>query len=106
MGDQIDTIDKNKYFDFFGLPVKKEYFWVFVTLTVLTGIELYVPDLFAASQGIKLSALIFLAVVKAAIVGWSFMHLNFESNWLRFIALIPISAAFYAFVLVLEVSYR
>ena len=84
---------------------RKEYIAIFVALAVLTVLELYVPEMEApkATKGLILSAL---ALVKAGMVAWSFMHLREERAWLKFIALIPVSAFLYATVLILEVLYR
>ena len=51
-------------------------------------------------------ALVLLAVAKAAFVALWFMHLRFERGWLKFIAVLPASAAVYAVVLMLEVVAR
>ncbi len=84
---------------------KVEYFKVFVMLTLLTIVELLIPDM-KISQFAKGSSLTFLALGKAALVAWSYMHLKEETKWLRFIALIPMSAFIYALVVVLESIYR
>ncbi|HXH74197.1 MAG TPA: cytochrome C oxidase subunit IV family protein [Bacteriovoracaceae bacterium] len=84
---------------------RAEYYKVFFVLTLLTIIELVIPH-FTLSQFAKGSSLTFLALGKACIVGWSYMHLKDETKWMRFIALIPISAFFYAAFVVLESMYR
>lgn len=84
---------------------KKEYIVIFAALTILTVIELFVPDL-EASKSTKGSILSALALVKAGMVAWYFMHLKDERKWLRFIALVPFAAFVYAMVLLLEVLYR
>jgi cytochrome c oxidase subunit 4 len=84
---------------------KAEYFKVFFLLTALTIIELIVPNV-SLSQFAKGSSLTFLALGKAALVGWSYMHLKEETKWMRFVALIPISAFIYTAVVVLESLYR
>lgn len=81
------------------------YFKVFGVLTVLTAVELVIPDL-DASKMAKFTSLSGLALAKAAVVAWFYMHLNEEKKWLRFIALIPISAFIYALVVVLESMFR
>lgn len=82
-----------------------EYFKIFFMLTALTVIELIVPNMTMSSFA-KGSSLTVLALGKAALVGWSYMHLKEETKWMRFIALIPISAFLYALVVVLESMYR
>ncbi len=84
---------------------RAEYFKVFIYLTVLTVVELIVPNL-PLSKFAKGSSLTFLALGKAAIVGWSYMHLKEETKWLRFITLIPLSAFIYTLVVILESLYR
>jgi caa(3)-type oxidase subunit IV len=84
---------------------KKEYFIIFFALAVLTAIEIYVPET-ALSKVAKGAILTFLALVKAWLVAWSFMHLRSETKWMWFIALLPISAGIYAAVVVIESMYR
>lgn len=84
----------------------KEYIIVFVILTVLTVVELYIPDLDNVSKFTKGTLLTVLAAGKAFFVAYFFMHLKEEKPWLKFIAAIPLSAAVFAFVLVLESIYR
>lgn len=85
---------------------KKLYFIVFAALTVLTLIELWIPGLENLSSFSKGSSLTGLAIGKAFLVAYIYMHLNQESRWLKFIAAIPISAAIYALVVCLESLYR
>lgn len=84
---------------------KAEYFKVFLMLTALTIVELIVPTM-KISQFAKGSSLTLLALGKAAIVAWSYMHLKEETKWLRWIALVPVSAFVYALVVILESLYR
>lgn len=84
---------------------KAEYFKIFLVLTALTAVELVIPGM-TISQFAKGSSLTFLALGKAAIVAWSYMHLKEETKWMRFVALIPISAFLYAVMVILESLYR
>ncbi|MFZ4713131.1 MAG: cytochrome C oxidase subunit IV family protein [Bacteriovoracaceae bacterium] len=84
---------------------KKEYFGVFVMLTLLTGIELVIPNM-QVSQFAKASSLTGLALGKAFLVAYSYMHLKDETKWLKFIAAVPMSAFLYALFVVLESMYR
>jgi cytochrome c oxidase subunit IV len=84
---------------------RKEYFKVFLMLTALTIVELLIPDM-KISQFSKASSLTGLALGKAALVGWSYMHLKDETKWMRAVALVPLSAFIYALVVVLESLYR
>lgn len=85
---------------------KKEYLIIFVILTVLTAIEIWVAEVHGLSKMGKGSALTFLAVGKAAIVAYFYMHLKEETKWMKFIAAIPIMAGVYATVLCLEAIYK
>ena len=85
---------------------KKEYFIIFGALTLLTVLELFIPGLKGVSQASKAIALIGLALGKAFLVAYYFMHLKEERGWLKFIATIPISAGCYAIMLILEATYR
>ena len=84
---------------------RREYYKVFFMLTALTIIELIIPNM-TLGKFAKGSSLTVLALGKAAIVGWSYMHLKDETKWMRFVALIPLSAFFYAVFVVLESIYR
>ena len=84
----------------------KQYMVIFVALTVLTVLELFIPDLKNVSTFAKGSALTVLALAKAFSVAYWYMHLNEEKAMLRWIALIPVSAALYATVVILESIYR
>lgn len=88
-----------------GVSHKKEYWMIFAALAVLTILELFIPEM-EASKWTKGSLLTALAVVKAGLVGWYFMHLKEERGWLKFIALIPISAFLYYVVVTLETVFR
>lgn len=81
------------------------YLKIMVWLTVLTVIEVAVPEV----VGNKILLAILLTVMacwKAGIVGWHYMHLNHETGWMRFVALTPLIAAIYAGVLMLEAPTR
>lgn len=83
----------------------KEYILVFIVLVVLTALELMIPGLDTAYV-YKASALIGLAVGKAFVVAYFYMHLKDEKAWLMIIAAIPISAVIYAALVILETMYR
>ncbi len=68
------------------------YIGVFIGLAVLTAIELTVAFLPWAKRTIIL-LLIFFAVWKALMVALYFMHLRFESNRLRILAIAPLPLA-------------
>ncbi len=83
----------------------KEYMLVFLALAVFTAIELVIPEL-NISYASKAFGLTLFAFAKAFCVGYFYMHLNEEKRWLKFIAVIPVSAFLYFIVLVLESTYR
>lgn len=85
---------------------KKEYIFIFVVLAVLTAIEIWVAEIPGISKFGKGSALTGLAVGKAFIVAYYYMHLKEETKWTKFIAAIPIMAGVYATVLCLEALYK
>ena len=83
----------------------KEYMLVFAGLALLT-----VAELVAAEAGwsyvMKASSLTLLAMGKAFMVAWYYMHLKEESRWTKFIAAIPLSAVLFAVVVILDSVYR
>lgn len=83
----------------------KEYVIVFIALTLLTVLEIAIPDLKIA-YNLKAISLVGLAIGKAFIVAYFYMHLKDEKKWLKFIAALPISAAIFAIVVILESMYR
>lgn len=83
----------------------KEYMIVFGVLAFLTILEVLVPSL-DTSNAIKASSLILMAIGKAFVVAYYYMHLNEETKWLKFIAAVPLAAAVYATVLILESMFR
>ncbi len=84
----------------------KEYLIIFAILSVLTVVELYIPGMKNVSHLTKGALLTVLACGKAFFVAYFFMHLKEEKPWLKVIAAVPLSAALFAFVLVLEGIYR
>jgi cytochrome c oxidase subunit 4 len=85
---------------------KKEYMFIFVVLAVLTAIEIWVAEVHGLSKFGKGSALTLLAVGKAFLVAYYYMHLKEETKWMKFIAAVPIMAGVYATVLCLEAIYK
>ena len=82
-----------------------EYMIVFVVLSALTGLELAIPGL-NTEYYLKAISLISLALGKAFVVAYFYMHLKEEKGWLKFIAALPILAGCYAIALILESVYR
>lgn len=110
---------------------RKLYLKVFFALAVLTAIEIAIPLMAnkygydaaghagdkattAGKSGLfflftphwSSTALFLLSVAKAGLVGLVFMHLKFETKWLKFIAILPAIAALYAVMLCAEAFYR
>ena len=85
---------------------RKEYWVIFAVLTVLTIIEVgvaYAP----ISKPLMASALILLAVSKAAIVGLFYMHLKHETTIMKWSIAVPLATpAVYAVVLMAEAHWR
>lgn len=82
-----------------------EYIIVFFVLAILTALELAIPGL-NTEYKYKAMGLVGLALGKAFVVAYFYMHLKEEKGWLKFIAAIPISAGIFAIVLILESMYR
>lgn len=82
-----------------------EYVIVFFVLTFLTALELAIPGL-DTEYKYKAIGLVGLALGKAFVVAYFYMHLKEEKAWLKFIAAIPISAGLFAVTLIIESMYR
>jgi len=86
---------------------RKEYWKIFVVLAVLTIIEVAVAQIPGIAKGLVVSALILLAVVKAACVALFYMHLKYETRVLRLTVALPLAVPpIYALVLVSEAAWR
>jgi len=86
---------------------KKEYWVIFVVLTVLTLLEVglvYVPGI---EKTMLVLGLVLMALAKAGLVGLFFMHLKHETTVVRWGVFIPLASPFfYALVLVSEAAWR
>jgi cytochrome c oxidase subunit 4 len=69
------------------------YIGIFVALTVLTVLELGVAFLGHWPKMVVLVILLIMAVWKALLVALYFMHLRFETNRLRILAVAPLPLA-------------
>jgi cytochrome c oxidase subunit 4 len=86
---------------------RKEYWVIFGSLTVLTVLEVGVVKMPGIPMGLLITALVGLAVTKAALVALFFMHLKHETRILRLSIAIPLATpAFYALVLITEAGWR
>src|SRR4051812_5940413 len=87
---------------------RKQYWAIFGILFVLTVLEVGVatPKL-KIDRGLVVSALVLLALTKAALVGLYFMHLKQERTALKLTVALPFFfPALYAFVLIGEAGWR
>lgn len=85
---------------------KREYFIVFVVLTVLTALEIGVKYMHV-SRSAMITALIGLALSKAICVALFYMHLKSETRSLKLVVGIPmLFPALYAVVLIVEAIAR
>jgi cytochrome c oxidase subunit 4 len=64
------------------------YIQVWGALAVLTGLEYIYAFLFKDYFALLILGLVVLALVKAGLVGWYFMHLKFEKPWV-YILIVP-----------------
>ena len=85
---------------------KKEYIIIFIVLAVLTALEIWVAEVQGISKMNKGASLTLLALGKAFLVAYFYMHLKEETKWTKFIAAVPIMAGVYAVVLILEAVYK
>lgn len=84
---------------------KKLYIIIFVALSLLTAVELLVPEL-DIKYALKASSLVLLALGKAFLVAYFYMHLNEESKAMKYVAAVPLAAFLYAAVLIAESMFR
>ena len=86
---------------------RKQYVKVFFVLIILTALELAVVYM-GISRTLLISALIGLAIAKAAAVALYFMHLRDERSTLRWVVggTLLSFPPLYAFVLIAEAIYR
>jgi caa(3)-type oxidase subunit IV len=85
-----------------------EYITIFLILSFLTLVELYVPSVYGAefSSTTKMLLLCILAFVKAGLVFFFFMHMKSEAKWVRWIGYTPIYMGMAVIIIMLETSYR
>jgi cytochrome c oxidase subunit 4 len=84
---------------------RKTYVIIFLVLVAATLFEIFVPGMSIAYK-VKATLITTIAIIKAFLVAYFFMHLNEETRWMKFIACIPICAVFYALFLVVESIVR
>ena len=69
------------------------YVWIWGALALLTALEIGVAFLQDWSKTVIIVILLLLAVWKAALVALYYMHLRFEPNRVRILALAPLPLA-------------
>jgi len=85
----------------------KQYWFIWGYLLVLTLAEVGVANISSISKSWVVSALVLLALVKAALVALFYMHLVHETNVLKWTVVIPMaSPVLYAVVLIAEAGWR
>jgi caa(3)-type oxidase subunit IV len=86
---------------------RKEYWTIFFLLFVLTVLEVGVVFVPGIANGPLIASLVGMALVKAALVGWFFMHLSHDTASIRNGVVISLLIPFfYAFVLIAEALWR
>jgi cytochrome c oxidase subunit 4 len=83
------------------------YIKVWAALAVLTAIEYFYALIFKDHFALLVAGLLSLALVKAGMVGWYFMHLKFEKPWV-YILIVPacVMAVFLTIMLVPDQALR
>ena len=85
---------------------RKEYWVIFVVLGVLTILEVGVVDV-PIAKNLIITALVGLAIVKAAIVALFYMHLNHNTRIMKLSIALPLSIpAIYAVILIMDAQMR
>ena len=84
------------------------YITIFLVLTFLTVIEVFIPEVYSGpwDGNLKMILLCVLAFAKAILVAAYFMHLKWESAWMKWIAAMPIYMGIFVIVIMLETVYR
>ncbi len=97
---QIPTMSPTAIAAEHSVEAHTPYWKVWAALLVLTVMEYFYAYIFKDLFPILVLGLLFLACIKAGLVGWFFMHLKFEGNWV-YLALVPagILAAIIVFAL-------
>ena len=91
-------------------PHYKEYWVIIFILAVLTLVEVAIAQESIRAQlapPLFVSAMVFMALAKAGLVGLYFMHLKHETKVLRWTVIGPLTLPFiYAIVLIAEALWR
>ena len=73
---------------------KRQYFWVWGALLVLTAIEVVLGYKQKFSPARMLEILLVLSIIKSALIIGYFMHLKFEKALMRWMLVISVTACF------------
>jgi cytochrome c oxidase subunit IV len=89
-------------------PSKSTFITIFLVLAFLTVVEVAIPQVYSAPHNhhTKMLLLVSLAIGKALLVALYFMHLKWETPWLRRIALMPAYMGGAAVILMIETAWR
>ena len=84
------------------------YITIFLILGVLTIFEVFVPNVYSSqwSGTTKMLLLVILAFAKASLVALFFMHLKYETKWIRWIGMTPLYMGVAVILIMLETLYR
>lgn len=86
---------------------RKQYWKVFGVLFALTILEVGVAVLPGVPRTALVLALVGMALTKAGVVGYYFMHLGHETRVMKLTVAVPFAApAIYAVVLISEAAWR
>ena len=86
---------------------RKEYWYVFAALFVLTVLEVAVAQIPGISKVLLAIALVAMALTKAVLVAFFYMHLKSETKVLRWSIALPLAVPpLYAIILIAEGAWR
>jgi caa(3)-type oxidase subunit IV len=80
--------------EFTGHDSKKQYFWVWGWLLVLTAVEVVLAYRQVFQPVRMLEVLLLLSIVKSALIIGYFMHLKFETALMRWMLVLSVTACF------------
>ena len=89
-------------------PKRSTFITIWLVLGFLTVVEVFVPQVYNSpwNHTTKMLLLVLLATGKALLVALYFMHLKWETPWVRRIAMFPAYMGFAAVVFMLEEHFR
>jgi caa(3)-type oxidase subunit IV len=80
--------------EFTGHDSKRQYFWVWGWLLVLTAVEVVLAYRQVFQPVRMLEVLLVLSIVKSALIIGYFMHLKFETALMRWMLVLSVTACF------------